>query len=143
MQDSVLSSIGSWASILGFFIAVGTLLMALNIKSKVEQSLRKKQYQQQRGRILLNIKRIRDEVYNAQEYERPVKDFPSQTILNIRELVLQLYYFNLWKLIERQHMKRFVRLLEQASSRTSKTTAKDLVMGLDEIIAIVESHAEL
>lgn len=143
MQDSVLSIVGSWASILGFFITIGTLLMAVNIKKKIEQSLRRKQYQQQRGRILLNIKEIRDGIYDAQEYNRLVKEYPCQTILNIRELVLQLYYFKLWRWGEERRMLEFMKLLEQAAGRTSKSTAKDLVMALDEIIAIVESHAEL
>jgi len=143
MHKEFLWSAGSWASILGLLISVGTLLMALNIKGKIEQSLRKKQYQQQQGRILSSIKQIRDGIYAAQEYDRPVREYPSQTILNIRELVLQLYYFKLWKRSEERRMRNFVKLLEQSASKASKATAKDLVMAMDEIIAIVESHAEL
>ena len=143
MQDSLLSSVGNWASILGFFITVGTLTMALNIRKKIEQTLRRQRYQQQRGRILLDIKTIREQIYGAQEYEKPAKEYPSQTILHVRELVLQLYYFKLWRYSEGWRMKQLVRLLEQASSKASKSTAKDLLMALDEIIAIVESHTEL
>ena len=145
MQESFITIIANWTSILGFLISVGTLLMALNIRKKVEQSLRRKQFQQQRGRILMNIKQIRSEIYEAQEYDRLIKDYPSQTILSMREQVLQLVYFRLWRRGEEQHMQRFAKLLEEATAavKPKKYTAKDMLMALDEIIAIVESHAEL
>jgi len=145
MQDSFITSMANWTSILGCLISVSTLLMALNIRKKVEQSLRRKQFQQQRGRILLDIKQIRGELYEAQEYNRLIKEYPAQTILNIRELVLQLFYFKLWRLSEERCMQRFVTLLEESTAavKPKKHTAKDMLMALDEIIAIVESHAEL
>jgi len=144
MQDSFITSMANWTSILGCLISVGTLLMALNIRKKVEQSLRRKQFQQQRGRILTNIKQIRSEIYDAQEYDRLVKDYPSQTILDMREQVLQLVYFRLWRRSEERRMQRFATLLaESTAAKPKKYTAKDMLMALDEIIAIVESHAEL
>jgi|GEM_PF-6606531 len=145
MQDSFIASMANWTSILGCIVSVSTLLMALNIRKKVEQSLRRKQFQQQRGRILLDIKQIRGELYEAQEYDRLIKEYPAQTILNIRELVLQLFYFKLWRLSEERCMQRFVTLLEESTAavKPKKYTAKDMLMALDEIVAIVESHAEL
>jgi len=144
MHQEFLWSVGSWASILGLLISVGTLLMALNIKGKIGQSLRRQRYQQQSGKILLDLKAVREQIYGAREYEKPAKDYPSQTILHIRELVLQIYYFKLWRYGEERRMKQLVRLLEQAAAgRAPKTTAKELLMALDEIIAIVESHTEL
>ena len=149
MEDSFVAHVSDWLSIAGFFITLVTLFMTLNIRGKIEQTMRRQRFQQQGDRIYLKLKRIRDEVHQSNEYDKPVRKFPSPTLLCLRELTLQLIYFKLWNRSEHQRMRRFVHQLEQAASPKAafplpkKYTAKDLIMGLDEIIAIVESRKEL
>ena len=132
----MLEHIANWASIFGFLITIGTLLMALNIRGKIEHSLGRQRFLQQRGQIVADFAAVRAKVKGAEETD-------GEVLEELRVLLLSLTHYKIWHFKERMHLDKFIAFISLVYSGQKRTTSNDLVMRIDEAVAIVKSQVEV
>ena len=132
-----LDYLGNWASILGLIITIITLLMMLNIRGKIDRSLGKQRFMQQRENLLAEISAIRKCIY-----EDAACDL-DEHLLHLRELLLQLVNYRIWRMSDRLKLKQIITSLTKTYNGQKRTSRKAYVMYIDEVIAMVKAQAEI
>ena len=132
----VIQNIANWACIVGFVITLITLLTTLNIRGKIERSLGKQRFLQQRERIIFDFTALRTRIKGGGEAD-------AEALEELRSLLLQMTHYRIWHLNERAYFKRFIAYLTKAYDGEKKAGAKGLVMRIDEVVAIVRAQTEV
>ena len=131
-----IQTIGSWASIICLVITLFTLMLTLNIRGKIERSLGKQRFLQQREKIVADFAALRAKI---KALDKP----DSEALEELRVLLLQLTHFKIWHLKESAYFKRFIAFLTNVYNGKKQTTCKELVMRIDEVVTIVKSQVEV
>jgi len=134
----MLQIIANWFSIFAFVITVFTLLMTLNIRSKIERSLGKQRFLQQRGRIVADFQALRSKI-KCQNGDAA----DGESLEELRVLLLSLTHYRIWRLKDRLYLKQFIGFASKVYSGEKQSNCKDLVMRIDEVVAIVKSQVEV
>jgi len=132
----------NWINVFAFAFTLITLLMTLNIRGKIDRSLGKQRFLQQRERIVADFTAVRNKLKLAGEDEQ-ARDV---CLLDLRALSLQLDHFRIWRWNDRLKLKQFIRFMSKAympESPKAKITGKELIMRVDEIVAIIKSQPEV
>jgi len=132
----MLQIIANWFSIFAFVITIFTLLMTLNIRSKIERSLGKQRFLQQRGRIVADFQAVRSKIKCQEEAD-------GEVLEELRVLLLSLTHYRIWQPKDQLYLKKFIGFVSNAYSGKKQATCKDLVMRIDEVVAIVKSQVEV
>jgi len=138
--NNYLASFNNWLGVIGFILTLITLAMTLNIRGKIEQTLGKQRFLQQREELISSFKNIRLKIADLDaEGERRKENVHISTayVLDLRALTLRLTHLKIWKLADRLVFWRFIRRI----APKMHISGAELVMKIDEIIAIVESQA--
>ena len=135
----MLQTMGSWASIICLVITVFTLLMTLNIRGKIDRSLGKQRFLQQREKIVAEFNTARMKLKYAEGDEQAV----SASLLELRAMTLQLDHYRIWRSKDWLKLRKFIKFFSRTYSGQKQATAKELMMRIDEIIVIVKSQAEV
>ena len=133
----------NWINIVALAITVVTLLTTLNIRGKIDRSLGKQRFMQQREKIVGEFNAVRQKVKYADGADAQARD---AMLLDLRMLALQLSHFHIWRMGDRLKLYRFTRFVSQAympDKPGEKVCAKELIMRVDEIIAMVKAQAEV
>ena len=133
----------NWVNIIALAITVFTLLTTLNIRGKIDRSLGKQRFMQQRERIVAEFGAVRQKVKYADGADAQTRD---AVLLDLRTLALTLSNFHIWRAGDRMKLYRFIRFVSQAympDKPGEKVCAKELIMRVDEIIAMVKAQAEV
>jgi len=139
----MIQNIVNWVCIFSFAITLVTLLMTMNIRGKIDRTLGKQRFLQQRGKIVADFTAIRGGVLRADENDRQAVE---PLLLELRALALQLSHFHIWYWKDLRKLKQFIRFMSQAympDKPGGKIAGKELVMRVDEIVAIVKAQAEV
>jgi len=132
----MIQEIGSWASIICLVITVFTLMLTLNIRGKIERSLGKQRFLQQREKIVAEFAAVRGKI---KALDKP----DGEALEELRVLLLQLTHYRIWHVKELSYLKRLIGLITNAYSGKKQPTCKDLVMRIDEVVTIVKSQVEV
>jgi len=132
----MLQTVANWLCIFGFAITLVTLLMTVNIRGKIERSLGKQRFLQQRATIVSEFTAVRNRIKGGEKMD-------SEALEELRALLLQLTHYRIWHMSERMQMKKFIGFLSRAYSGEKRATGRELVLRIDEIIAVVKSQAEV
>ena len=138
--DTYLASVNNWLGVIGFVMTMATLVMTLNIRGKIAQTLGKQRFLQQREELISSFENIRMKIADLDaEGERSKTNvhISAAYILDLRALTLRLAHLKIWKLADRLVFLRFIRRI----APKMHISGVELVMRIDEIIAIVESQA--
>jgi len=133
----------NWICVIGFAFTLITLLTTLNIRGKIDRSLGKQRFLQQREKIIAEFNAVRQKVKYADGADDQARD---ALLLDLRTLALTLSHFHIWRLGDRLRLARFIRFVSQAfmpDKPGAKTCAKELIMRVDEVIAMVKAQAEV
>ncbi|MCL2531789.1 MAG: hypothetical protein FWE40_06500 [Oscillospiraceae bacterium] len=133
----MLNYLGNWASILGLIITVLTLLMMLNIRGKIDRSLGKQRFLQQREGLLAELTEIRTCVRENADCDL------DEHLLHLRELLLQLVNYRIWRIGDRLKLRQIISSLTKTYNGQKRTGRKAYVMYIDEVIAMVKAQAEV
>jgi len=139
----MIQNVVNWVCIFSFAITLVTLLMTLNIRGKIDRTLGKQRFLQQRQRIVADFLAARDSVLRVDENDRQAME---PLLLELRALALQLSHFHIWRWQDRGMLQKFIRFMSQAympDKPGGKISAKQLVMRVDEVVAIVKAQAEV
>jgi len=139
----MIQHIANWACIIGFAFTLFTLLTTLNIRGKIDRSLGKQRFLQQREKIVADFIAIRSSVIRVDENDRQAME---PLLLELRAQALQLSHFHIWHWKDLQKLKQFIRYMSQAympDKPNVKLSGKEFVMRVDEIVAIVKAQAEV
>ena len=139
----MIQHIANWACIIGFGITIITLLMTLNIRGKIDRSLGKQRFLQQRERIVADFTAVRNKLKYTEEDDSQARD---ACLLDLRALSLQLDHYRIWRLNDRLKLRQFIRFMSKAympDNPKVKISGKELVMRVDEIVAVVKAQAEV
>jgi len=139
----MIQNIVNWVCIFSFAITLVTLLTTLNIRGKIDRTLGKQRFLQQREKIVADFTAVRQNVLRTDEKDRPAME---PFLLDLRALALQLSHFHIWSPADRKMLQKFIRLMSQAympDKPGEKVSGKELVMRVDEIVAIVKAQAEV
>ena len=131
-----------WINIFGFAFAVVTLLTTLNIHGKIDRSLGKQRFLQQRDKIVAEFTDLRRRAAGAAEGG----DAMDAILLDLRGLALQLSHFRIWRWQDRRTLRAFIRYVSQAylpDKPGEKASCKALIMRVEEIVAMVKAQAEV
>jgi len=153
-MNDIITNMDGWLGVIGFVMTIATLLMTLNIRGKIEQTLGKQRFAQQREDILENFASIRDDIINIRADDCDIGGLPARFMYDLRALALRLIHFKIWKFKERGTLRRFIDYLngrsavkevffESTREREDRRKIKHLVRKVDEVIAIVDSHADI
>lgn len=134
----MLDYLGAIASILGFFIALITLMAALNIRGKIDRSLGKQRFLQQKEHVLAQLTDIRARILNNDESVSL-----ENLLLHLRELMLQLTNYRIWRATDKLKFKRYIGYLSKAYNGAKPRSRKELVMRIDEVVAMVKAQLEV
>ena len=146
-MNEIIANVNNWLGIIGFIITLATLLMTLNIRGRIEQTLGKQRYIEQRDIILSKLQQIRTRLNGEIDKNRNclADDMPPSIFLDLRALILQLKRFKVWRKSDREELDRFIATLSSLISGTrSDNPARlvvRLVLRLDVVIAIVEANS--
>ena len=132
-----LDYLGNWASILGLIITIITLLMMLNIRGKIDRSLGRQRFLQQRESLLAQLTTIRQCIYEDTNCNL------DDELLHLRELMLQLVHYRIWRLSDRYKFKQIIGSLTKTYNGQKRTSRKAYVMYIDEVIAMVKAQADM
>jgi hypothetical protein len=139
----MIQHVANWACVIGFGITIITLLTTLNIRGKIDRSLGKQRFLQQREKIVADFGAARQRAKYADGADVQARD---ALLLDLRTLALQLSHFHIWRLGDRLKLRRFIRFVSRAympDKPGAKASAKELVMRVDEVVAIVKAQAEV
>jgi len=134
---TALDYLGNWASILGLIITIITLFMMLNIRAKIDRSLGKQRFLQQRENLTAELMTIRKSVH-----EDPSCNLDDE-LLHLREIMLQLVNYRIWRMGDRMKLKQIIASLTKTYNGQKRTSRKAYVMYIDEVIAMVKAQAEV
>jgi len=129
------------ASIAGFLIAFLTLCATLNIRGKIDRSLGKQRFLQQREKLVAQLSELRTAI-------RCVDGSGDCTglddlLLNLRELILQLSHYRIWRIGDRVKFKQYISFISKAYNGEKQCSCKEHIMRIDEIVAMVKAQAEV
>ena len=129
-----------WITLLGFIITLFTLTMTLNIRGKIERSLGKQRFLQQREKLLQQLNVIRAGILRPDETDRL-----DARLLDLRALSLQLKHYSIWHMDDQRKLNRFIKYVAGAYNMDNGKSpkVKELVMRIDEIVAIVKAQSEV
>jgi len=133
----------NWICVIGFAITLITLLTTLNIRGKIDRSLGKQRFMQQREKLVAEFNTVRSKVKYTDGADPQTRD---AVLLDLRTLALTLSHFHIWRAGDRLMLYRFIRFVSQAympDKPDEKVCAKELIMRVDEIIAMVKAQAEV
>jgi len=136
-------TIVNWINVFAFAFTIVTLLTTLNIRGKIDRSLGKQRFLQQREKIVASFAAARQRLVRADENTGDAMD---SILLDLRTLALQLAHFHIWRLGDRLKLKQFIRFVSQAympDKPSERVSGKELIMRVDEIVAIVKAQAEV
>ena len=136
----MLDNIGSVASIIGLGITLITLCMMLNIRGKIDRSLGKQRFLQQRNRIVMELTELRAPLRGMEGGDREGLD---ELLLKLRELLLQLGHYRIWRPSDRLKLKQYTQFISKAYNGQKQCSCKEHVMRIDEIVAMVKAQAEV
>jgi len=139
----MIQTIANWVCLLSFAITLVTLLTTLNIRGKIDRSLGKQRFLQQREKIVADFTAMRRGVLQTDEGDRQAME---AFLLDLRALALQLSHFHIWHPADRRKVQQFIRFMSQAympDKPGEKVSGKELAMRVDEIVAIVKAQAEV
>jgi len=139
----MIQHIANWACIIGFCITIFTLLTTLNIRGKVDRSLGKQRFLQQREKIVADVTALRRKI--AYAGGDGAQDMDA-ILLELRTLAMQLTHFHIWRWQDRRKLKQFIRYMSEAympDKPGAKSSAKALIMRIDELVALVKAQAEV
>ena len=136
----MLDNIGSVASIIGLGITLITLCMMLNIRGKIDRSLGKQRFLQQRNRILIELTEIRAAIRCIEGGDRAGLD---ELLLKLRELLLQLEHYRIWRPSDRLKLRQYTQFISKAYNGQKQCSCKEHVMRIDEVVAMVKAQAEV
>ncbi|MCL2195237.1 MAG: hypothetical protein FWB76_04730 [Oscillospiraceae bacterium] len=131
-----MDNLGNWASVLGLIITVITLLMMLNIRSKIDRSLGKHRFMEQRDVIITELNELREAIRCGGDYGQL-----DEQLLRLRELLLQLANYRIWRPSDRVRLEQHIRFLSKTYNGEKKCSCKEHVMRIDVIIAMVKAQA--
>ena len=134
----MLNYLGATASILGFFIALFTLVAALNIRGKIDRSLGKQRFLQQKENVLGQLMDIRARIRSNEEMMNL-----DDLLLHLRELMLQLTNYRIWRASDKLKLKRYIDHISKAYNGQKQCSRKEHVMRIDEVIAMVKAQLEV
>jgi len=134
-----LDYLGSWASILGLIITIITLLMMLNIRSKIDRSLGRHRFLEQRETIITELNELRESIRCGGDYGNEL----DELLLRLRELLLQLANYRIWRISDRVRLEQSIRFLSKTYNGQKKCSCKEHVMRIDVIIAMVKAQAAI
>jgi len=135
-----MEQLGSIASIAGFVIALLTLCATLNIRGKIDRSLGKQRFLQQRNRIMMELTEIRAAIRCIEGDDCTGLD---ELLLKLRELLLQLGHYRIWRLSDRFKLKQYTQFISKAYNGQKQCSCKEHIMRIDEIVAMVKAQAEV
>jgi len=127
------------ASTFGLVFSLATLLATLNIRAKIDRSLGKQRFLQQREILLNQLVRIRQNIRCMDENDCDLDDL----LLNLRELLLQLVNYRIWRPVDRIRLKQFIDFLSKTYNGQKQCSCKEHIMRIDEIVAMVKAQAEV
>ena len=165
-MKEIIANLNNWLGVIGFVMTMATLFMTLNIRRRIEQTLGKQRFLQQREEVLGAFRDLR-----AQSYKIVDREEETTFLHNLRAITLRLEHFKIWSFSERVPIhsltKRLTKILSppsfwyrmrremevkkmakrgcgmKANYDRQVASANELVMRIDEIVAIVESHADI
>jgi len=132
-----MDNLGNWASIFGLVITMITLLAMLNIRGKIDRSLNKQRFLQQREKILAELFDIRAGIRGGDNAGL------DDLLLHTRELMLQLANYRIWRFGDRLKFKQFISFISKAYNGDKQCTRKEHIMRIDEVVAMVKAQAEV
>jgi len=135
-----METLGSIASIAGFIIALLTLCATLNIRGKIDRSLGKQRFLQQRNRIVMELTELRAAIRCMEGNDHSGLD---ELLLRLRELILQLGHFRIWRLSDRLKLRQYTQFISKAYNGEKQCSCKEHIMRIDEIVAMVKAQAEV
>jgi len=135
-----MDNLGNIASIAGFIIALLTLLATLNIRGKIDRSLGKQRFLQQRNRIVMDLTEIRGAIRCIEGDDCTGLD---ELLLRLRELILQLGHYRIWRMTDRLKLKQHTQFISKAYNGQKQCSCKEHIMRIDEIVAMVKAQAEV
>ena len=129
--------LGNLASISGLVIACLTLLATLNIRGKIDRSLGKQRFLQQREALLAQLAVIRKCIYENADCNL------DDQLLHLREVMLLLVNYRIWRMTDKLKLKRYIDYLSKAYNGAKPRSRKELVMRIDEVVAMVKAQLEV
>ena len=139
----MIQTLANWLCIAGFGFTLFTLVTTLNIRGKIDRSLGKQRFLQQREKIVSDFLAVRQEIALANDGGREELE---PHLLELRALALQLSHYHIWHGKDAARLKQFIRYISKAympDKPGGKLSGKELIMRVDEIVAIVKAQAEV
>ena len=133
----------NWVNIIALAITLITLLTTLNIRGKIDRSLGKQRFLQQREKIVAEFNAARQKVKYADGADAQSRD---AVLLDLRTLALQLSHYRIWRAGDHLMLYKFTRFVSRAympDKPSEKACAKELIMRVDELVAMVKAQAEV
>ena len=137
----MLDNLGNIAGIAGFLIAFLTLCATLNIRGKIDRSLGKQRFLQQREKLVTELSELRAAIrcVDGSDDRAGLDDL----LLSLRELTLQLSHYRIWRISDRLKFKQYIGFISKAYNGQKQCSCKEHIMRIDEIVAMVKAQAEV